>query len=135
MNFFLYLTDFTDWGMLMVRLALGIIYFHHASQKIPLWKTGQSNQMPKNMLYLLRVVSLAETAGALGLVFGIFTQIAAAGIAAIMIGAIYLKITSWKKKFSGDGGWELDFALFSILFFIFIAGAGEISLDFMIWGL
>jgi len=135
MDFFLYLTDFSDWGMLLVRLALGVVYLHHASQKIPLWKTKPSEHMSANMLYLLRFVSLVETAGAFALIFGVFTQVAAAGLALVMVGALYLKIVTWKRKFSGDGGWEFDFTLLSILIYLCIAGAGEISLDFALWGL
>lgn len=135
MDLFLFLTDFTDWGFLFLRLAIGSVFLHHAYQKIDMWETSPSNKLPANMVYLLRLVSLVEVTCAFALISGTWAQLAALGLSIVMVGAMYMKIIPWKKKFSGDGGWELDFTLLSILLFMFIAGAGEISFDFALWGI
>src|ERR1700730_6822772 len=56
----------------------------------------------------------AEVAGALGVMFGVLTQLAAAGLILLMLGAIQKKIFVWKTGFwgkHGTDGWHYDLML------------------------
>lgn len=52
----------------------------------------------------------AETAGGLGVTFGVLTQLAAIGLILIMLGAIWKKIFEWHTGFWGEkaSGWHYD---------------------------
>ena len=52
----------------------------------------------------------AEVAGALGVAFGVLTQLAAFGLILIMLGAIQKKIFAWHIGFWGEkgSGWSYD---------------------------
>ena len=49
----------------------------------------------------------------------------------VMVGALYYKIAVWKKKFSGDGGWELDLVLLAILLLVAAMGSGVFALNML----
>jgi len=125
------LQDFADWGFLGLRLALGAIFISHGLSKHGMWKVAPSEQMSRGMLNTLRFLSVAEPVGALCVMFGLFTQIAAAGLALVMIGATYFKMFKWKTGFVAQNrlGWEFDLILFAASMALFLNGAGGISLD------
>src|SRR3979411_226456 len=58
-------------------------------------------------------LGIAETAGGLGVAFGILTQLAAIGLILILFGAIQKKIFSWHTGFWGGkaSGWPYDLIL------------------------
>ena len=116
-------------GLLILRLGVGIIFFVHGRQKLAMWKAQPSAQMSAGMLNLLKFLSVAEPLGSLAVVAGFFTQPAAAGLACIMVGAIYLKITAWQKKFTGEGGWEFEFILLCAALALVFLGGGSFALD------
>lgn len=70
----------------------------------------------------------AELAGALGVIFGVLTQAAAAGLILIMLGAIQKKIFLWKTGFwgkHGTDGWHYDLMLVVMSLVIIITGGGK----------
>jgi uncharacterized membrane protein YphA (DoxX/SURF4 family) len=95
------LHQFGDWGLLALRLGVGITFLVHGSQKRAMWKMQPSAQMPAGLLSLLRVLSVAEPLGGLATVFGLLTQVAAVGFIVVMLGAIRLKVMQLHKGFSG----------------------------------
>ncbi len=118
--------------LLVLRLGVGIIFLYHASTKFKMWKMQPSAQMSSGMLSLMKFLSVAELLGGLAVLFGVLTQFAAAGLAIIMLGAIYMKVSMWKKTFSGDGGWELDFIILCACITLMLGDAGIISLNHLI---
>ncbi len=94
-----------------------------------------SEQMPAKMLSLMKFLSLAELAAAIALLFGFLTQLAALGLAIIMLGAIMMKIRVWHAKFGGNGGWEFDFILLAASLALFFLGAGGLGIDRYLFGL
>src|SRR3979411_1320178 len=58
-------------------------------------------------------LGIAETAGGLGVAFGVLTQLAAIGLILILFGAIQKKIVSWHTGFWGEkaSGWHYDLML------------------------
>lgn len=120
-----------DWALLLVRIVLGALFLHHGIAKFAMWKMAPSAQMPLPMLSIMRALSIVETLGALGILLGIYTMASSFSLAVVMVGALYYKIGVWKKKFSGDGGWELDLVLLAILVLLAAMGPGVFSLNML----
>src|ERR1700726_271030 len=102
------LARFTDLGLLLLRLMIGIVFlssgWNHVKDPA---KRGQSIGMSKGFTVFL---GLAEIAGSLGIIFGVLQQLAAIGLILIMLGAIYKKIFAWHTGFWGEkaSGWHYD---------------------------
>jgi putative oxidoreductase len=135
MGFFAHLHQLSDWALVGLRLGVGAVFLVHGTQKRAMWKMQPSPQMPAPFLSLLRVLSIAEPLGALAVLTGLFTQLAAAGFCLDMLGAIQLKAVQMHKSFSGDGGWEFEFMLLVAAFALVISGAGRFALDRLLFGL
>lgn len=76
------------------------------------------------------VVTLLETAGAVLLIVGLGTRIIALGLVIDMLVAIALfKIRMSKAGFTGQNGWELEFALLAGALALFFTGSGVYALD------
>lgn len=136
-----------DWGLLILRVALGIIFLVHGWPKVnpnsPMKGLAgfggflKSLGIPLPSLFAL-VVGLLETAGAVLLILGIFTRLIAAGLAIDMLVAILMVKRGMQKARFMDpqkGGWEFEFALMSAALALLFTGAGAISLDaaFGLW--
>ena len=129
------LHQFGDWGLLALRLGVGITFLVHGSQKRAMWKMQPSAQMPAGLLSLLRVLSVAEPLGGLATVFGLLTQVAAVGFIVVMLGAIRLKVMQLHKGFSGEGGWEFECLLLVGAIALLFLGAGKFALDRVVLGI
>ena len=73
----------------------------------------------------------AEVALSLGVIFGVLTQVAAAGLILLMLGAIQKKIFVWRTGFWGDSGtdgWSYDTMLVAMNLVIVTTGGGNLSL-------
>jgi len=125
MNYFLALHAFSDWGLLAIRLALFGIFWVHGRGKA-------GSKMP-----IMRVISVCEPLGALAVLAGLLTQLAAVGFVAVMIGAIYSKISKWHVPFKADDktGWEFDLLILAASIMLIVSGAGAFSLDRLWLGL
>ena len=93
------LASFTDLNLLLLRLMVGLIfitsgYNHLKDPEV----RAKSIGMSKGFTIFL---GIAEVAGALGVAFGVLTQLAAFGLIAFMLGAISKKIFSWHIGFWG----------------------------------
>ena len=136
MGFFLQLHQLSDVALLILRLALGTVFIVHGTHKRGLWKMQASTQMPAGMLRNLRILSIAEPAGGLGLLVGFLTQLAALGLVIVMLGAIQFLITKVHRKFTGENtGWEFEFMLLIVAFALFIMGGGKYALDRVVFGI
>lgn len=124
-----------DWGLLALRLGVGITFLVHGRQKRVMWRMQPSAQMPAGTLTLLRILSIAEPLGGLATLAGLLTQAAAAGFIVVMLGAIRLKVTQLHKGFSGDGGWELELLLLVGAIALLFLGAGKFALDRVFLGI
>jgi putative oxidoreductase len=135
------LTTNVDWGLLVLRVGLGIIFLPHGRLKLDpqggmggvAGFSGFLRQLGVPMPVLLGwFVVLLETVGAVMLIFGLLTRILALALAIDMLVAIVLvKQRMAKKRFmERDGtGWEFEFALLVAALALVFTGAGSISLD------
>jgi len=137
MTFFASLHHFSDVALLLLRLALGSVFLVHGLPKRHLWKAQPSPQMPAGMLRNLRILSIAEPAGALGLIFGFLTQLAALGLCVSMLGALRFLISKLHRKFkeAQAPGWEFEFLLLVIAVSLAILGGGKYALDRVVFGI
>ncbi|MCO5385151.1 MULTISPECIES: DoxX family protein [Desulfosporosinus] len=130
-------------SLLILRLALGIIFFAHGAQKLLGWFGGygwagtigffsQTLNIPPSLAGL--TISI-EFLGGIAIILGLLTRPAAFGLAIISLVAM-LKV-HWVNGFFLEGakhGIEFIFALFMIALFLVIEGAGPISFDRLIYG-
>ena len=135
MEFLTNLHQLGDVGLLALRIAVAASFLVHGTQKWAMWKMQPSTQMPASMLSQMKVLSIVEPLGSLAVLIGFLTQVAAAGLALIMVGAIWFKIQTMKKKFSEAGGWELDLTLIAASIALLFFGAGGIGLDRLLFGI
>ena len=111
------LARFTDLGLLLLRLMVGLVFITSAYSHLKdLEARSKSIEMSKGFTIFLGV---AEVSGALGVAFGVLTQLAAFGLILLMLGAIQKKIFSWHTGFWGEKtyGWHYDlmFILMNLL--------------------
>jgi len=130
-NLLISLHQYSDLGLFILRFALGTIFWVHGTGKLKMWKMTPSEQMPKKMINLMRLLSICEPLGALAMFSGFLVQPAALGFSIIMLGAINAKITKWKTPFwaQTNTGWEFDFLILATSIALIILGAGAWSLD------
>jgi putative oxidoreductase len=102
------LTHFTDFGLLALRLMVALVFiasgWGHVTKSE---ERSKSIGMSQGFTIFLGV---AEMAGALGVAFGILTQLAALGLILVMLGAIQKKIFVWHTGFWGEKayGWHYE---------------------------
>ena len=137
----LFLTD-DSWSGLIVRVTLGVVMFPHGAQKLLGWfggpgfgvaMAGFTDQMHIPAALALLVI-IAESFGALGLILGFLTRIAAFGLLCDMIGAVAMVhgknglFMNWAGKQAGEG-FEYHLLVIAISLAIMIEGAGRWSVD------
>jgi putative oxidoreductase len=102
------LARFTDLGLLLLRFMVGLVFITSGYNHLKDPETrSKSIGMSKGFTIFL---GIAEVAGALGVAFGVLTQLAAFGLILLMLGAIQKKIFSWHTGFWGEKtyGWHYD---------------------------
>lgn len=102
------LARFTDLGLLLMRLMVGLLFVTSGYSHLEDPATrAKSIGLSKPFTIFL---GAAEVAGGLGVAFGILTQLAAFGLILIMLGAIQKKIFVWHTGFWGEkaSGWHYD---------------------------
>jgi putative oxidoreductase len=106
-------------GLLALRLSLGATFLVHGYMK---WSSFET-QSP-----LFKFLAVAESLGGMAIILGMLTRWAALGLAVIMIGAIYMKITAMKMGFAAPG-WEFDLILLAAAINLIVHGPGKVSVD------
>jgi putative oxidoreductase len=134
-----------DYGILILRLTLGIVFFPHGAQKLLGWfggsgLSGTLDHFTQQMGLPLAVAALviaAEFLGSLGLIVGFLTRIAALGIASVMAGAIFLVhlpfgfFMNWFGNKAGEG-FEFHLLAIGMALALMIRGGGAASLDLLL---
>jgi putative oxidoreductase len=131
-----------DWSATVARVALGAVMFPHGAQKLLGWfggygfhgtmgfLTGQAG-LPYPIAFL---VILIESIGSLALIVGLAGRVAAAGVAAIMVGAIATVhlhngfFMNWAGTQSGEG-FEYHILAIALALVVMLRGSGAASVD------
>ena len=128
---------------LIARLALGIVLFPHGAQKLLGWFGGYGFEGTMGFLtgaaglpYIIALlVILIEFFGALFLIFGFSTRLAAIGVIANFIGVVATShlnnsfFMNWYKQPNQGEGLEYFILLFGLAMISLIAGGGKASID------
>jgi len=127
---------------LIARLTLGAVMFPHGAQKALGWFGGHgfagTMGFFTGMLHIPAVLAFlaiaAEFAGALGLIVGCLSRVAAFGIATVMVVAIVTVhsanglFMNWSGKQAGEG-FEYHLLAIGLALVVMIGGAGKASID------
>ena len=127
---FLDLTRFTDVALLLLRVMVGLVFLTSGWNHLrdPASRSKDVGMSKSFTIFL----GAAELAGSLGIILGVFAQIAAAGLILVMLGAIQKKIFVWRTGFwgkSGTNGWSYDTMLLVMNLVIVTTGGGNLSLE------
>jgi putative oxidoreductase len=126
-----------EYGILLLRLVLGLTLAAHGAQKLFGWWNGPGLQGIHEWLGSMRfrggwapaagLVS-AEFGGGLLLALGLFTPFAAFLVVAAMVVAI--RVAHWRNGFfNGNGGWEFNLLIVAASTALAATGPGRFSLD------
>lgn len=130
----------TDLGLLLLRLAVGGVFVAHGVQHVfGIWGgsglgglagylAGLGFRSPGVLAW---VVALTELVGGAGVVLGLFTPLAAAGLLALMINAVLVKANNgfFISGPPGAASVELEVVLGLAAAALVLTGAGRIALD------
>jgi putative oxidoreductase len=130
-----------DVSLTTLRVVLGVVFFAHGAQLMLGWFGGFGFHgtmgnfvhmgFPAPVAFL---VICAQFFGALGLLVGLLTRIAALGIAAVMTGAIFIVhlpngfFMNWMGTQRGEG-FEFHLLALAMAAALLLRGAGAFSLD------
>jgi len=119
------LAQFTDLGLVLLRLMVAIVFitsgWSHVTKSVERAKSiGMSPGFTK-------FLGIAELAGGAGIAFGVLTQPAAAGLILVMLGAIQKKMFVWHTGFWGEksSGWHYDLMLVVMNLLILFTNGGR----------
>lgn len=134
------------WVFFLLRIVLGIVFFPHGAQKVFGWYGGggfsgtmgffQSMGVPAVFAFL---AIMAEFLGSLGLILGLFTRVAAFGIACVMVVAVMMVhipngfFMNWSGSQAGEG-YEYHLLAIVIVIALMMKGGGRWSVDRQIAG-
>ncbi len=126
-----------SWAPIPLRLVMAAVFIAHGAQKVlgswggPGFKAFIAGQTPFPFMrpawLWLGVAALAELVGAILLLLGFLTRVAAFLLACTMLTAVVG--VHWGKFFANQGGYEYALALFAISLSLLISGGGALSID------
>lgn len=131
-----------DTAGLLLRLGLGLVMFPHGAQKLFGWFGGYgfsgtlnffTESMGIPVVFALAAI-LTESLGAMALIVGLCSRLAALGIAAIMTVAVFMVhlpngfFMNWYGNQAGEG-FEYHLLAATIALAVAIKGGGRWSLD------
>ena len=123
-----------EYGLLLLRIVVGLLFAAHGAQKLFGWFGGGGPQGTAAFFASLGyrwparlaiVAGLAELGGGLLLATGLLTPVAAFLLATMMLNAIATVV--YPKGFIG--GYEFELTLLTVAVALAATGPGEISLD------
>ena len=121
-----------DLALLVLRVALGAIFIAHGGQKLFWFGIAGTTESFAQMGVVLPAVtapavSAMELFGGLALVAGLFTRLAAAGVAVVMLGAML--IVHLPAGFFLPNGLEFALMNFAAALALALMGGGTYSVD------
>jgi putative oxidoreductase len=128
--------------LMLLRLALGAVFFAHGAQKVLGWFGGAG--YAATMAFFTQRIGipavfavlaiLAEFLGGIGLIVGFLTRIAGFGIAVdMMVAAVMVHsrngfFMNWSGNQRGEG-FEFHILAIAMALFMLVHGAGALSID------
>lgn len=118
-----------NWGIFVLRIAIGIIFLYHSIPKLT--KSSMLAKAIGKPTAFIVILGLAELIASFLVILGLYTQIGAIILSIVMLGAIYHKVFVWKIPFAAQDktGFEFDLILLATALALLVLGAGTFSLD------
>jgi putative oxidoreductase len=131
-------TSLTTTAVTILRIILGFLFAAHGWQKFNEFTiAGTQASFAKMGVPAAEIaapaVAVLELAGGIALIVGILTRVAAALLAADMLGALFL-VHAPAGIFASAGGYELVLVLAAAALAVALTGAGRISVDRALFG-
>src|SRR6266446_4583472 len=129
----------------LLRVLLGGVFFPHGAQKVLGWFGGYGFNGTMGFFtgalhipaFFAFLAIAAEFAGAIGLVLGLFTRVAAFGIGVTMAVAVVMAhwqngfFMNWNGNQKGEG-FEYHLLVIGLALFLVIRGGGKWALDSLV---
>ena len=118
-------------ALLVLRLVVAAIFLYAGTAKWPFWSAPLEG-MSVVLLNVTKFLSIVEPLGAVALLLGFLTRWAAAGLAVIMVGAVFFARNTLRAGlFTSPQGTGIDYNLLSLegCVALLAFGAGSWSVD------
>jgi putative oxidoreductase len=114
-------------GLFLMRLIMGFMFTYSSINKMKdIPGFSKHNEIPVGLGY---IVVIFELLAGVGLILGIYTQIAALLVMGLMTGTMFKHIFQWKSPYwAASGGWEYDLIWFIMALTILLTGGGQIAI-------
>ena len=123
---------FAKWGMLPLRIVVGLVFLMHGAQKLLIFGPGGTADIMGKLglplpLLSATVVIAAELLGGLAILFGVFARLAGALLAFEMVIAIL--VARVHGGFFAPYGYEFELTLLGACLTFALNGPGRMSLE------
>jgi putative oxidoreductase len=117
-------------ALLILRIITAAIFYVAAYFKFPFW-SGAPEGISPFLLFVTRLLSIAEPLGATAVLLGFLTRLAASGLIIILIGAIFVTQFVYGIGFVTPTapGWNMPLAVLGGCIILAAFGAGRWSID------
>ncbi len=123
---------FAKWGMLPLRIVVGLVFLMHGGQKLFIFGLGGTADIMGKLglplpLVAAAVVIVVELLGGLAILLGVFARLAGALVAFEMVVAIL--VARLHGGFFAPYGYEFEFTLLGACLTLAMNGPGRVSLE------
>ena len=123
---------FARWGMLPLRVVVGLVFLMHGGQKLFVFGLGGTADIMDKLGLPLPFVCAAivitlELAGGLAILLGVFARSAGTLLAFEMVVAIF--VARFHGGFFAPYGYEFEFTLLGACLTFALSGPGRMSLE------
>ena len=123
---------FAKWGMLPLRIVVGLVFLMHGGQKLFVFGLGGTADIMGKLglplpLICAAIVITVELLGGLAILLGVFARLAGALLAFEMVVAIV--VARWHGGFFAPYGYEFEFTLLGACLTFALNGPGRMSAE------
>lgn len=123
---------FSRWGMLPLRVVVGLVFLMHGGQKLLIFGLGGTADIMEKLglplpLVCAAIVIILELVGGLAILLGVFARLAGALLAFEMLVAIM--VARWHGGFFAPYGYEFEFTLLGACLTFALNGPGRMSFE------
>jgi len=123
-------TQYQNASLFILRIITAAIFYVAAYYKFPFWSDAPAGTSAF-MLFVVRLLSIAEPLGATAILLGFLTRWAAVGLIIILAGAIFVSKFVYGIEFvtPTSPGWNFPLAVLAGCLILAVFGAGKWSID------